>query len=199
MDLADLTRAYNALETSCDLNYCGRKALGLDLLLFTKTKSYFFFMPSLQCSQNSIWNMFLFCKSSPKHRCRYSEQISSYFPIRNASQPISMPHPRVTGGAMKSPAISLANLSQHLPRISQEGDYAFSLIICLKVMRQDGDSSDKVPVHNFLKSRPTVRNDSIWQAMCWKYLWLFQEGLELEYLWTPWVIFKKNLHLDNPT
>lgn len=69
--------------------------------------------------------------------------------------------------------ISPANLLQHPPGTSQ---YPFSLTICLKVMLQDGDSSDKVPVHDFLKFRPTVRNDSIWQAMCRKYLWLFQKG-----------------------
>lgn len=69
--------------------------------------------------------------------------------------------------------ISLTNLLQHPPGTSQ---YPFSLTICLKVMLQDGDSSDKVPVHDFLKFRPTVRNDSIWQAMCWKYCDYFRKA-----------------------
>lgn len=80
-------------------------------------------------------------------------------------------------GRWKIQQISSANLFQHLPGTSQEADFAFSPIICLKVMMQDVDSSDKVPVHNFLKFSPTVRHDSIWQAMCWKYLRLFEKGL----------------------
>lgn len=84
--------------------------------------------------------------------------------------------------------ISPANLLQHPPGTSQ---YPFSLTICLKVMLQAGDSSDKVPVHDFLKFRPTVRNDSIWQATCWKYLW-FQKG-KSESVWEHLELFSKRI------
>lgn len=74
-------------------------------------------MQTLQHSHHSIWNMFLFSKSSSKYECKYSNQVLSYFLISDASESIYMVELGVTDWRMKS----LVNLMGQSPSTSSYG------------------------------------------------------------------------------